>query len=127
MQLKRISIFNKNGIISIFFLLNYFFFSNISAQTTNNCKRPQTKELKYKCFIFLQNNRIQGAQENPYTPRRTTDFQLRIRAEQIEREKRLAEKQKRLQEQIEAARTRNVSNEGKKYRITYGKVLEPPL
>ncbi len=94
-------------------------------QNFKNCLRPATKEETHQCFVILHNQNLKRAQEKKPKVYPPTYYEQQMIAEFLQNEQRRSAEKELIRQRIEAARARNISNKGKKYRITYGRVTEP--
>lgn len=90
-----------------------------------NCFRPATKEEMHQCFIILHDQKIKKAKEKKPKVYPPTYFEQQILAEFLENQARRNAEKELIRQRADASRARNISNKGKKYRITYGRVTEP--
>ncbi|MBF0240275.1 MAG: hypothetical protein HQM12_21430 [SAR324 cluster bacterium] len=93
-----------------------------------NCKEPRNLSEGYQCFIDMQDKNIKRYEE--YVAK-----QKEIQAEKEEQlllkeQQRLAKIQQAEDERqriLETSRKRNLSRQGRKYKVTYGRITEPPV
>ena len=92
-----------------------------------NCRYPKTDSERYQCFVERQTQTRTNLQEkgvpSPYQEvlQKIKLTEQQIQERKLQREQESAELQKIAQQ----AKRRNKSNKGRKYRVTYGRVIEP--
>ncbi len=79
----------------------------------------------YRCFTEKLNRDLQKAAEREEKVRPRSFLQQRIQAEQEEREARIQRNAEIARQRLERSRQRNVSNKGRRYRVTYGRAITP--
>ncbi len=91
-----------------------------------NCNNPKTDSARYQCFI--QNfNSVTARAEEAKTKKQDLE-KTRKEIQEKKSQEQATQRQKKKDEIkriAERSRLRNRSNEGKKYQVTYGRVLEP--
>ena len=92
-----------------------------------NCHIPTSEAERHKCFMDNFDQTVKLGEEVKNKPRAPLPIidNLREAQAQKERETKQAQEQDTQNKVLAEARKRNVSNKGKKYKITYGRVVEP--
>lgn len=93
----------------------------------NNCYRPKAEE-RHECFVLLSEQnlkRVEAKQRETPKKKPLSDFMQKVRDNRLANEERRQREEALNRQLVEASRTRNVSNKGKKYKITFGRVPEP--
>lgn len=108
---------------SVFFLESATAPIHAQQAFPSNCYRPKPQE-EYRCFLLLSEENKKRAQEKKPKNKPLLDAQQR-KAQRLANEARRKLELEILQKRVERSRSRNVTNKGKKYRITYGRVAEP--
>lgn len=91
----------------------------------SNCYRPKPQE-EYRCFLLLSEENRKRAQEKKPKNKPLLGAQQR-KAKRLADEARRKRELEILQRRVETSRSRNVTNKGRKYRVTYGRVAEPRI
>ena len=93
-------------------------------KTTRFCS--QTVEKRYQCFINKFSNILSKTKEKKLNQLSIENSKKNIRTELKPSFKKLKDKELvALQKIVKIAREKNISNKGNKYKIYYGKILEP--
>ena len=93
----------------------------------NNCYRPQSED-RDECFVLLfEQNQKRAEAKRKAGPRKKplSDFRQKVRAERLANDERRQREEDLNRQLVETSRARNISNKGKKYKITFGRVPEP--
>ena len=91
-----------------------------------NCYRPKPSE-RHDCFVRLFEANKKRVEERKKRPRHKppNDSVQKINAEHLANEERRKQELELIRQRVEAAREKNITGKGAKYKITYGRVLEP--
>jgi len=92
-----------------------------------SCSPPKSKKDRYQCFLNQRKAEFKRVQENIAAQKKREQVKKEAQAQQRENTGQASKQQAKRQQALDLSRQRNVSNKGKAYQITYGRVLEPPL
>ena len=107
-----------------FFIFGYI---PVSAQnlTPEMLACYQSAQARYACYMKRREGEFERAKELETYRLSVLEAKKKIREEMNSSPKKQREKNRQeIMNQIEASRSRNISHKGKKYKITYGYVIE---
>ena len=85
----------------------------------------QSAQARYACYMKRREGEFERAKELETYRLSVLEAKKKIREEMNSSPKKQREKNRQeIMNQIEASRSRNISHKGKKYKITYGYVIE---
>ena len=93
-------------------------------QFPNNCYRPRAAEI-HQCFALLFDENLKRVKNKKIKNKPPRDIIQKIEAERLANEERRQQEEAIIRQKLEAAQARNVSNKGRKYRVTFGRTAEP--
>ena len=108
----------------IFFLILMIPFGASAQKYRRDCYLSE--QARYNCFMQSHTGSLETAKTRAAERRNILQQQAAARPDLIaERNQRRERELQELRQIVEAALQRNITNEGKKYRVNYGIVLEP--
>ena len=83
------------------------------------------KDERYRCFVEKHNNDIEAAANKTENPKPPSYFRQRLNRERERNTRRRDLEKQIIKQRSELSKSRNVTNKGKKYRVTFGRVQVP--
>ncbi|MBF0280837.1 MAG: hypothetical protein HQM13_23800 [SAR324 cluster bacterium] len=89
-----------------------------------NCYRPKKTEY-HQCFTLLYEENLKRSKNKKQKNKPPTETIQKIEADRLANEERRQQENALIRQKLDAAQARNISNKGRKYRVTFGRVPEP--
>jgi len=116
--------FIRLGLIVCFGMPGSLVYSQQAPLFPNNCYRPRVDE-REKCFMLLFNENLKRVKNKKPKNKSPRGLNQKLEAERLANEERRQQEAASNLQKLEAARARNISNKGRKDKVTFGRVPEP--
>ncbi|MGK5093733.1 hypothetical protein WDW89_17190 [Deltaproteobacteria bacterium TL4] len=112
-------------------MIEFFLIVPIKAFSQNapvlpNCELPGSKNEEYQCFLIKQDldlKRVQEEEQRQIQNKKIKEELLAKKIKDLEIEEQKKQEERRLL--AEPSKQRNKSHKGEKYKVTFGRVIEP--